>query len=436
MQINTEVLIELYLKHQNITRAAKEYCNQFDLDYSDSFRRKCSKIINREIDFDDDLENISSTKTIQYPNDNQAVVGDDFFMPSAWDSENNRFLSIDEYCDKYNLPKESIRSSKLIAHNGTHMVYNIVFNPTTLESVGIDEDFIEDIVKKHIRPVELKPKVITNSDSDYFDRLVLTDIHIGMDVNGGRNITSMYEGKWDKEELFNRLNQVVSHTLKFKRGSILVIDDLGDYLDGMLGLTTRGGHELPQNMDDKEAFETAIEFKITLVELLLPYYEKIVMNSVVEDNHGALMNYFANSAIKKILNEKYSKDEVEVNLLEKFINHYKIGKHTLLLSHGKDSTSLKFGFKPQLDAKQAEKIDQYCKEYNLYDGSFIEFSKGDSHVGLLDYTTSNDFEYFNYPSFSPPSNWVKTNFKNSKSGFVFFNIDKESNTKITIPYWF
>ena len=63
-------------------------------------------------------------------------------------------------------------------------------------------------------------------------------------------------------------------------------------------------------------------------------------------------------------------------------------------------------------------------------------TKGDSHVGLFDYTTSNDFEYFNYPAFSPPSNWVKTNFKNSKSGFVFFNIDKESNTKVTIPYWF
>lgn len=433
MQINTEVLIELYLKHQNITKAAREYCNQLDLDYSDSFRRKCSKIINREIDLDDDLENISSTKTVQYPNDKKVSVEDDFFMPSAWDSENNRFLSVDEYCDKYNLPKESVRSSKLIAHNGTHMVYNMVFNPTTLESVGIDEAFIEEVVKKHIQPIKYAD--YTPKEGNWVDRLVLTDIHIGMDVNGGRNVSTMYEGKWDRDELLKRVYSVIRHVKSFQKGSTLIIDELGDLMDGLLGYTTRGGHELPQNMNDKEAFELAVEFKITLIEGLKSLYDKIVCNNITEDNHSGIFGYFVNSTIKHIIENRYP-GNVEYNLMERFMNHYSIGNHTFILAHGKDSQDMKFSFKAILDVKQAEKIDQYCKENKLYDGSFIEFSKGDSHQFIMDYTTSNDFEYCTYPAFSPPSNWVKTNFKKSKSGFVFFNIDKESNTKVTIPYWF
>ena len=119
------------------------------------------------------------------------------------------------------------------------------------------------------------------------------------------------------------------------------------------------------------------------------------------------------------------------------MHHYTVGRHTFLLTHGKDSEAMKFGFKPFLDTRQSDKIDHYCKINNLYrPGCFIEFSKGDSHQAVFDETTSNDFDYYNYPAFSPPSNWVKTNFKNSKSGFRFFNIDKDTNLKVHIPYYF
>ena len=102
----------------------------------------------------------------------------------------------------------------------------------------------------------------------------------------------------------------------------------------------------------------------------------------------------------------------------------------------KDIGEQKFGLKPKLDAIQSEKIDQYCKENKLYNGNFIEFSKGDSHQAIYDDTTSNDFQYYNYPAFSLPSNWVKLNFKNSKSGFRFYNFERDNNIKIAFPYWF
>ncbi len=113
-----------------------------------------------------------------------------------------------------------------------------------------------------------------------------------------------------------------------------------------------------------------------------------------------------------------------------------MGKHTFVITHGKEKEALKFGYKSILDDKGYVKIDQYCKEHSLYNGNNIEFSMGDQHQYKTDYTTSNDFIYCAYPALSPPSNWVKSNFSKSKSGFVLFNIDKGSQIKISIPFIF
>lgn len=373
----------------------------------------------------------TSTETNQYANDSEDKT---VFMPSAWDVEENKFLSIDEYCSKYNLPKDQVRSSKLVSHLSSHMVYNIAFNPTIHEQTGVDEDFIESVVKKYINPLE-KTRPDRKYNSKWFDRLVLTDAHIGMDVNGSKNIEPLYQGKWNREEVLKRLDITTLHVSDYAKGRNIIVDDLGDLLDGLGGQTTRKGHDLPQNMSDKEAFDLAVEFKVTLVEILLKIYDRVTVNNICEDNHSGVFSYFVNKSCKSILEQKHP-DRVEYNLIERFMDHYSVGKHTFIITHGKDSESLKFGFKPILDTKQSEKIDQYCKEHKLYNGNYIEFSKGDSHQGMFDDTTSNDFVYYNYPAFSPPSNWVKTNFKNTKSGLVFWNIDMNSQVKIKIPYYF
>ena len=242
----------------------------------------------------------------------------------------------------------------------------------------------------------------------------------------GKDGDPLYDGKWDEEEILSRLEHMIDHVKRFKSSDILIIDDLGDFMDGLGGQTTRKGHELPQNMNDKEAFDLALRFKLTLVDALVLEYDKIICNNVTNDNHSGVFSYFVSSAVKGILEQRYP-ETVKVNSLKRFMHHYSIENHTFVVSHGKDIGENKFGFKPKLDAIQAEKIDQYCKEHKLYNGNFIEFSKGDSHQAIYDDTTSNDFSYYNYPAFSPPSNWVKTNFKNSKSGFNFFNIQKDSN---------
>lgn len=428
MTFNIEKALEYYEKENNITRASKQACLDLGIEYDDKYRKKLSLYLaGKEKKVDVDLENETITETVQY----EKSLSN---MPSAWSAEKNRFFTIEEYCDEYGLDKKSVKSSKLVSHNASHMVYNIAFFTDDEEAVLDISDNLDEVVKKYVQPIQVPSPISSSYNNDWFDRLVYADVHIAMDVQGKEG-DPLYDGKWDKEEVLNRLSKMVSHVKRFKKSDTLIIDDLGDFLDGLQGQTTRKGHELPQNMSDKEAFDLALEFKIFLIDSLIEGFNVIVCNNITNDNHSGVFSYFVSSAVKKILEQKYP-GRVFVNSVKRFIHNYSLGNHTFVLSHGKDVGEQKFGFKPKLDAIQAEKIDQYCKEHKLYNGNFIEFSKGDSHQALYDDTTSNDFQYYNYPAFSPPSNWVKTNFGNSKSGFRFYNIHREENIKIAIPYWF
>lgn len=164
MQINTEVLIELYLKHQNITRAAKEYCNQFGLDYSDSFRRKCSKIINREIDFDDDLENTTKSVTQGYEKPN---------VLTAYNRE-GQLMDIEEFCDFHGLDKTKVKSYKLVTHTGVPF-FNVVFHEEKEEpSVSLEE--LRSIISEGLDSYTYEPKKVVGSKTGV---VKIADLHLG-----------------------------------------------------------------------------------------------------------------------------------------------------------------------------------------------------------------------------------------------------------------
>ena len=278
-----------------------------------------------------------------------------------------------------------------------------------------DIDFL-NIFEGKIKPTNLKNDIKFKSTA-LFDRLVYTDVHIGMNVNPDGY--SLYGGLWNEEKLTDRLELMVNHTLNNKKSNTLIIHELGDFLDGWDGYTTRGGHLLPQNMDNQKAFDTALTFKIQLIDALINHYDKIKCVNICNDNHAGSFGYVVNSAFKTYIELKYL-ERIEIINQRRFIDHYTEKNVTFILTHGKDEKSLKFGFKPILDARQIEKIKNYIDENRLHSQK-IEFSKGDSHQYIFDNSTSKHFCYQNFPAFSPPSNWVQTNFQNSMSGFVHFN---------------
>lgn len=409
-RFNLEIASKYYDEIGNITEASRKHCEELGIEYGEMYRNALSRFIRKGTPaLKEEFEGYSFS-----------AIGND-----------GKLMTIKEYCDFYGFEFDNIKSYKSVTHNGTPY-YNILFHVAENITTTFNESFIESVVRKYIGKVNIEQRV--QSNFDWVDRLIITDVHIAMSTEGGKNTVPLYDTPWNKEVVLERLRDTINYVLEVKRGDVLYIDELGDFCDGLGGQTTRKGHSLPQNMSDKEAFELGVEFKMRLVESLLPHYSKIVCNNITSDNHSFLFGYFVNSTVKKILESKYT--NVEYNILERFINNYSIGNHTFVLSHGKEEEALKFGFKPFLDAKQAEKIDQYCKEHKLYNGNIVEFSKGDSHLCLFDYTTSNDFHYMNYPAYSPPSNWVKTNFKNTKSGFVVQNLSLDGEHKTVNIKWF
>jgi hypothetical protein len=295
------------------------------------------------------------------------------------------------------------------------------------EQKAIDDIDFLSIFKDKITPIKIhlaNDSLVGVATGCLFDRAVYTDVHIGMDVN--KDGFALYDGTWNEAEIFNRLEIFVNQIVKSQRSKDLFLNDLGDFMDGFDGFTTRGGHALPQNMDNQKAFDIGLKFKIAMIDELFKYYSHIKVVNICNDNHAGSFGYIVNSAFKTYVELKYP-DNIEVINQRKFIDHYIVDNRCFILTHGKDDKSLKFGFKPQIDPAQIEKIKNYIDEYKLH-GYDIEFSKGDSHQLIFDLTSSTAFEYQNFGAFSPPSDWVKTNFKNTKSSFTVMNYYEKQKT--------
>lgn len=378
-----ERVIELHDQGLNHTQIARQVCEEFNMEYTDVKRRNVSKMVTRY-------------------NKNRGLI-------------------------------EECKDAGIDVDNVKHFWYKskkYSINVAGERKDDIDFDSIFKEAMSGYKNVEKKEYI---SETETFDRLVWTDVHVGMDAE--RNGLALYATPWNKEMLFERVNIMAEYVIKNKKSDVLYIDELGDFMDGWNGETTRGGHKLPQNMSNEEAFDTGLKAKLMLLELVYPHYNMVICNNICEDNHAGSYGYVVNSAFQTVVDYKY--EFAYVNNMRKFINWYFVGDHCILLSHGKDSRNLKFGFKPQLDPRQIEKIDQFLKNNELYkESKYIEFSKGDSHQCLFDMCTSDDFHYFNFPAFSPSSEWVQTNFKKGRSGFVFMTVDKFSNNKIIQPYFF
>lgn len=326
---------------------------------------------------------------------------------------------------------EKLSPKDLIEIPQNHQIKRVSTNVSTQQQWVITEPIKEvneakeidfaAIFKDLVEPIKINTKKI--NQTAIFDRLVITDVHIGMEVN--ESGTALYYGKWDEAELFDRLQIVVNQVVQNQKSNTLIIHELGDYMDGWNAKTTRGGHELPQNMDNQTMFDVGLKFKIALIDNLINHYKKIEFVNICNDNHAGSFGYIVNSAFKTYIELKYN--SIVVCNQKQFISHYRNENYCFILTHGKDDKSLKFGFKPILDTMQIEKIKNYIDENKLYDCN-IEFSKGDSHQLMFDLTSSTSFEYQNFGAFSPPSEWVKNNFKNTLSCFTFFNYFTESKS--------
>ena len=266
------------------------------------------------------------------------------------------------------------------------------------------------------------PKPILSNKKSLF--VYMSDKHIGAMTKQD----SIYRNTYDRVVFSDRLNKVYNRIMQSQKDfgvfDTIYICDLGDAVDGWSGQTTRGGHSLPQNMDNKEIFKTYVEehkkfFDNLLMSGAAKNYKTIIQTN---DNHGGDFSFITAKALQYYLEGAYN---IEVRLMEKFLEHFEYGEHIFIFTHGKDSEDRKFGLPLQLNDKAENYITKYIDYHKLNKNKNIHLIKGDLHTESMQLTTN--FRYRNVLSLYGSSKWIHSNFGPGMAGVSFDIVDKKSD---------
>lgn len=270
--------------------------------------------------------------------------------------------------------------------------------------------------------IEVKPTQ-TNKKALF---VYLSDKHIGAMTKK----EAIYENEYNKEVFASRLQSVFEEITKtvsiHGRFEDIFICDLGDSVDGWNGLTTRGGHGLPQNMDNKEVFKTFVyEHKKFFDNLLRSGFANnyhAIMQTC--DNHGGDFTYIVNEALSLYLTTAYP--ELQITIMDKFFEHFYYGEHCFIFTHGKDTEDLKNGLPLVLTPKAENFIQKYIDYHGLKMVPNIHLIKGDLHCESTQVTY--DFRYRNVLSMYGASKWIMNNFGPNFAGVSFDIVEKHGSS--------
>lgn len=334
---------------------------------------------------------------------------------SAWCDIEKRVLSVGEWCKRHNIEQSLVRSSKLITHTGIPH-YNIVFNSKE-ENVDI-ESLLAD-VSKNVTPYTRNPQTKV---SDKALHVYLSDLHVGSKVEN-----STYENEYNKDVFRERMERVFDLIVDAKNANkkfdTLLVSNLGDALDGLDGYTSRGGHKLPQNMTNKEAFNVYLnEYKRLIASVVEnDVANNYVIHFITDDNHSSIFGWLAARAIQEYVNARYK--FIDVIVQDKFIDVYKYGVHNFLFTHGKDEKEMRSGFPKVLDKRTEIYFKDYIDYHNLK--GQIHVIKGDLHQDCVDFC--NRFRYRNVLSLYGASRWIHFNFGWNRAGVSYEVVSKTTD---------
>ena len=334
-------------------------------------------------------------------------------------------------CEREGVPTENV--SHYWVKTKTHSAFVKVGEEEQRESLL---QVIRDIVSNY-NPDKVKSINRTKVKSPVAIKATVSDMHVGLEPNPHNNSLFAYEYnetifKQNLDKVFNSLCKEFEAHGKF---DILVIDDLGDGLDGYDGLTTRGGHKLDQNMSNEEMFRVFVEGKLNLIEncIQMGIANEVIVRNVANDNHSGSFAGIANMAIQMLLNRTYSERDVKFHILNRFMEHFKYGDHTFILTHGKDAKHMFKGLPYNLNDKATSFINDYIDHYDI-NTKYIHVEKGDLH--RIGYDRTKKFDYRNYMTFAPPSAWVQHNFGDCYSGYSIQTIPKHNGEISHTDYYF
>jgi len=224
MEFNLKQLQALYEKEENITKATKAYCEANNVPYTDSTRRLASKVLKRNSQsvVDEDLENETTSKSVQYSNDKEKPIKG--FTAIAKDGS---LMNIAQYCEHYGLDVNKVRSYKLITHSGIPYM-NCVFYEEVVEPV-VNEQELKEIISKGLEGISHSPIIRHNKSK--VGVVKISDLHLGSYVD---NLIRTKDFSIDI--LANKLSEAVVD-INERNYSIVHVHILGDLIESFTGLS-------------------------------------------------------------------------------------------------------------------------------------------------------------------------------------------------------
>jgi hypothetical protein len=250
----------------------------------------------------------------------------------------------------------------------------------------------------------------------------LSDMHIGAAVSP----YSIYENEFSFETATKRLQRIYEKIvdLAVTTGATnIIVCNIGDTLDGYNGETTRGGHALPQNMNNKDQFKNFLKMMTQFFADISTsgFFSSIKYIAVDGGNHDGDFGYMANKALEGILG--ILNPEINVTIFEKYIEYFRVDNHTFVVCHGKDAKDVFKNMPLVINDKTENQINEFL-DYNAIYGKNVHFIKGDLHQSATTY--ANRFRYKSVASFFGSSEWIHKNFGNTKAAVDIDIIDGDS----------
>lgn len=260
------------------------------------------------------------------------------------------------------------------------------------------------------------PPVVTTPGTPRALMVYLADRHIAAHVSG----RALFENPYDAFHYAQRLDQVLQEIaqLQSRLGefSDIYLIDLGDKMDGLDGMTTRKGHKLPQNLSNRQAFDTAVEAEKNFLDgvIALAAASQVHVYQHCNSNHGGDFDYLVARALEMYLHTRYG-EGVKTRIIEKFIEHLHWQEHTLLLTHGKDEEDLKHGLPLNLNPKTENYLRKYLTYYDIDPKQRqVSLVKADLHQAASQHVYG--LRYRNVLSLFGSSKWSGTNFGPGQAG--------------------
>ena len=265
--------------------------------------------------------------------------------------------------------------------------------------------------------INVSSEIIINSAPENNDIIiVLSDLHIGA---FNEKFGYIQLESYTENEINRRLDKIIG-SLYGEYNSITVLN-LGDSVDSYDKQTTRGGHELPSTISNKEQSLLYQTIMIRFFTKLTGFSGKINYICVGESNHDGDWGWINNIVLSHTLKEKFN---INSYISNNPIDSFNIQDCSFVYLHGKDNKNQFKNFPLVINDKTETWFNNYFLDSGKKFNTKKYILKGDLHQYA--YTRAKNFDYISAPSLYGSSNWIVANFGKTPWGALIIEINNNN----------